>query len=272
MNDISRYLPSGIVHMNRIGCIALVLAMLSGCVTESSGSFTPDVSREQALNDYLQLSRGYLEQGDLDSARRHLQNAERFDSNNSEVHGIWALLYSRQGDTEHADESFRRALRLNSNDSQTRNNYAAFLYGHGRYQEAYSQLEIVVRDTNYRARSQAFENLGLAALRLEREAEAINAFSRALQLNPNQVRSVVELGDISFRQGNIPQARSYFQNYLTLEQFFNLRPSARSLWLGIRLARLDGNREQEREYANLLSGGFPNSFELQAYRQLTSNE
>lgn len=256
------------------GCSLLLISLLpTACVTESSsGSFTPDVSRERALEDYIQLSRGYLEQGDLESARRHLDNAENIDANNSEVHGIHALVYARQGDLEEAEESFRQALRLDGDNSQTRNNFAAFLFANGQYEEAYEQLEQVVQDTDYPGRARAFENLGLSALRLGREEEAIHAFGRALQLNPNQVRSMLELGDLHYRRGEFAQSRRYFNNYLTIQEFYNLAHSPTSLWLGIRLAREEGDAEQEAAYAGMLQSVYPESIQNQIYRQSLSNE
>lgn len=254
-------------------CCLMGSLLLTACVTESSsGSFTPDVSRERALENYLQLSRGYLEQGDLESARRHLENAENIDANNSEVYGIKALVFARQGDLEEAEESFRQALGLDGDNSQTRNNFAAFLFSNGRYEEAYEQLEQVVQDTDYPGRARAFENLGLAALRLGRDEAALNAFGRALQLNPNQVRSILELANLHYRRGEFAQSRRYFDNYLTIQEFYNLAHSPTSLWLGIRLAREEGDSAQEAEYAGMLQSVYPDSIQNQIYMQSLSNE
>ncbi|MEX2367175.1 MAG: type IV pilus biogenesis/stability protein PilW, partial [Pseudohongiellaceae bacterium] len=211
--------------------------LLTACVTSSTSIFNTQVSEEQALQDYLQLSMGYLEQGELDSAKRHLNNAMEIEPNSSEVHAVWGLVYSRQGDTELADESFRRAIRLNGRNSQARNNYAAFLFANGRYQDAYDQLENVVTDVNYRSRPQAFENLGLAAVRLNRSEDAENAFNRALQLNANQLRSSLELANINLGKEDIQQARAYYNNFTSLAQRFNLGHSARSLLIGARLEK-----------------------------------
>src|SRR5687768_13784152 len=157
-----------------LACLALLAGnmALQGCVTETSGGFNVQRSDEQSLKYYLQLATGYLEQNDLASSKRHLANAAAIEPNNSEIHAIWGLLYSREGEARLADESFQHALRLDTRNSKARNNYAAFLFANGRFEEAYDQLERVVQDTEYEARPQAFENLGLAALRLERKAEA----------------------------------------------------------------------------------------------------
>ncbi len=130
---------------------------------------------------------------------------------------------------------FRRAIRLDSRNSQVRNNYAAFLCSNQRFDDAYDQLEQVVADTSYPNRAQAFENMGLAAIQLQRLNDAEFAFNRALQLNGNRVRSTLELADLNLQRANLAGARDYYQRFLTLQQFFNLQQTARSLWVGIQL-------------------------------------
>lgn len=256
--------------MNRVAA-SLVLSLLlalSGCVTETTGGFNAEVSREQALRDYIALARGYLEQGDLPNAKRHLNNAAGIDSNHPDVFAIWGLVYAREGETGLADESFRRSLRLDAGNAQTRNNYAAFLFANERYADAYRELETVVRDTQYPARAQAFENLGFAALRLERIDDAEAAFSRAVQLNANQLRSLLELAAINLIQQDQVQAAQHYRNYLTILQFYNQAQSARSLWIGIQLALAQGDDAGRRAYAEELAASHRSSSEYTLYRQL----
>lgn len=246
----------------------LVCSVLSGCVAETSGGFGGEQSREQALADYLQLASAYLGNGDLRNARRHLDNAERLNPNSSEAAAIWGLLYSREGETRLAEEQFRRALRLDSQNSQARNNYAAFLFAEARYQEAYEQLQEVVRDTTYPQRPQAFENLGVAALRLERVGEAEAAFQRALELDPTSWRASLELTGINLDQGKILQARQYYRNYDVLMQRQQREKDARGLWQGARLEAALGNEHNVYEYGALLEADFSTSPEYQLYLQL----
>jgi len=247
------------------------LVVLTGCITETSGGFNVEVSKEQALKDYIALARGYLDQNDLASAKRHLSNASAIDSNNAELFSIWALVYAREGEAALADQSFRRSLRLDGKSSQARNNYAAFLFSEGRYDDAYQQLEIVVKDTEYTARPQAFENLGVAALSLNNVDAAEAAFSRAVQLNSNQVRSILELAGVHLIKQDYRQAGNYYRNYLTILQFYNQAQNARSLWIGIQLALAEGNTVDHQLYAAQLEATHGASPEYQLYQQLLEN-
>jgi len=246
--------------------------MLAGCVTETTGGFNVIRSDDQALRDYIQLAVGYLESGDLANARRHLDNAKAIDANNSEVFAIWGLVYSREGEPDLADESFRRALRINAGNSQARNNYAAFLFANNRFEDAYRELERVVQDTAYTGRPQAFENLGLAALRLGRTADAEQAFNRAIQLNPNQLRTNLELADLALGKGQVTQARNLYGNYLTLLQFYNLGHNARSLWVGVQVENALGNSESMQMLGGQLEANFRASAEYQLYQQFLDKQ
>ncbi len=259
-------------RMRRLAGLIIIFfsVMLSSCVSETTGGFS-QADPEDTLDVYLRLALGYVEQQDLAQARRHLANASAIDPNNSDVYGIWGLVYTLEGDLELADQSFLRALRLDSRNSQVRNNYAAFLFSNGRYQEAYDQLENVVGDTEYTGRAQAFENMGLAALQLDQLDAAAFAFNRALQLNSNRIRANLELSDIYLRQENTRDAGRYYQSFLTLRQFFNVQHSARSLWIGIRLEQALGRYNQMLEYGAILAELYPESSEYNLYQQLLND-
>jgi type IV pilus assembly protein PilF len=242
--------------------------LLVSCVTETIGGFNAERSDSRALDSYLQLAARYLEQNDLANSKRSLANAAKIDGNNSDVYATWGLVYSREGEPELADDSFQRALRIDSGNSRARNNYAAFLFANNRFEDAYKQLERVVEDVEYPSRAQAFENLGLAALRLNRSDEAAAAFTRAVQLDSRQFRANLELTDLYLKKGDILQADQSYRNYLSLLQFYKVGQDARGLWLGIQLENALGNNDNLKKYGAILESNFSASAENQQYQQL----
>lgn len=266
MNESRHY--KAVKRIRSMILTACSLFLLSACVTEVTNPvFNVEPSDAQALDNYLQLASGYLEESDLASAKRHLNNAALIDPNNSEMFAIWGLIYAREGEVELADESFRRALRVDGNNSKARNNYAAFLFAQRRFDDAYEQLERVVTDTNYPQRPQAFENMGIAALRMERMEDAERGFMRAMQLNPNQLRSALELSAINLTRGDVLQARAYWRNYLTLIQFYRVSHNPRSLLVGARVEQALQNEDNARQYGELLRTNYPESSEYAMFRQ-----
>jgi type IV pilus assembly protein PilF len=277
MSENRRHLLSfrGILSAAQFAMLLGVQVLLVSCVTETTGGFNVERSDSVALDSYLALATGYLEEGDLPNSKRSLGLAAAIDGNNSDVYATWGLVYSREGEPELADDSFQRALRINPGNSKARNNYAAFLFANSRFEDAYEQLERVVQDVEYPNRSQSFENLGLAALRLNRPADAEAAFARAVQLNSQQFRSSLELADLNLKKGDVLPARQFYRNYLSLLQFYKVAHNARSLWIGIQLENALGNTDNIKEYGAILESNFSASAENQQYQQLVetlSNE
>lgn len=245
----------------------VLLMLLSGCVTSETGGFAADTSRERALNDYIQLALGYYEADDMVRAKRHVDNALGIDRRSSEAHHVRALIHQREAEMELARETFERSLSLDRSNSRARNNFAAFLFSRGEFEEAYRQLRIVSEDTDYTARPMAFQNLGLAALQLNREEDAVIAFERALLLDRNMFRSSLELARIHFDRGEFSEARRLYEQYLSSAGFLGVPQTARSLWLGYQIETRFDNREQAGLYADELAARFPASAEHQRYRE-----
>jgi type IV pilus assembly protein PilF len=243
--------------------------MLTACVTTTTGGFNTEPSAERAERDFVQLAIGYYEAGDMGAARRNINNALALNSRSSAAYNVLALVLQREGDRELARETFERALELDANNSRARNNYAAFLFDIGEFEQSYRQLEVVANDTTYESRDLAFQNLGLSALRTDRPERAEYAFERALQLNGNAVRSLLELAQIKFEQGEFAQAMTYYNRFVTSSQFLNVVQTPRSLLLGIQLERRFDNEEGAAIYAVLLERLYRDSPEYRQYLNLT---
>jgi len=250
-----------------IASVACAL-FVSACVTTTTGGFNTEPSDERAVRDFVQLATGYFEAGDMNAARRNVNNALAIDDRSSEAYNVLALVLQREGDRELAHETFQRALALDESNSQARNNYAAFLYDIGEFEQSYQQLETVANDTTYESRDRAFVNLGVSALRTSRPERAEYAFERALQLNSNAYPASLEMAQIKFEQGEFAQAMNYYKQYVTSSQFFNVVQTPRSLLLGIQLERRFDNEEGAAIYAVMLESLYRDSVEFQQYLNL----
>ncbi|MEM7077906.1 MAG: type IV pilus biogenesis/stability protein PilW [Pseudomonadota bacterium] len=241
-------------HFSPVWVGALMLGMLamSGCVTEISGGMPPPAPTEARVTAQLDLARGYLEQRDFTRARPPLERALEIDPNHVESHVLLAVLLHAQGEYELAEAHYQRALRVEPANAQALNNYGSFLYSQGRFDDALVPLSRLVKDTAYRARSQAFENLGLAHLRAGTPEAARSAFERALALNPRQPRAALELADIAFRAGEQGIAEQRFAEFRSMA-----KQNARSLCLGLKIAAAKNSADEVASYALALKNLFP---------------
>ncbi len=245
--------PGGSRSLMRAGLVASVLlGALSACVTEQSGGIpgpAPDSTRIQA---HLDLARGYLEQRDWPRARKPIERALAIDPSHVESHVLQALLYHAEDEVDLAEEHYLTALQLEPDNSQALNNYGSFLYAEGRYRDALEPLGRLVQNVNYRARPQAFENLGLAYVQTGNLTAARSAFERALGLNYRSPRASLELADIAYQEGALAQALQHFDTFNR-----NARPTARSLCMGLKLAVATENADEVASYGLALKNLYP---------------
>ncbi len=247
----------------------LFAALLTGCVTTTTGGFNVEPSDEAALDDYVQLAIAYYDANDMAGARRHINNALEIDDRNADVYNILALIFQREGDLDLAEENFERAIRYDRENSRVRNNYGALLYSLERYADAVEQFERVSRDTMYEGRAIAFENLGRSAIAIGRAEEAEIAFQRALQLNGNLYISAVELAMLRADRADWESARRVFQQYMTTVEFYNLPHTPRALLAGIRIEGQFENQELVRDFTRILTTLYRETPEYQAYLRLS---
>ena len=125
--------------------LAFTLAFtLSGCVTNSEGGMPGPADPSDRVQAQLDLSRGYLEQGNTERARTSLNKALEIDSRSVEAHVLLAVLNAAESEWGLAERHFNIALDIDPAHSQALNNYGSFLYSRGRYDEAVTSLRKLV--------------------------------------------------------------------------------------------------------------------------------
>jgi type IV pilus assembly protein PilF len=233
----------------------LAALLLTGCVTETTGTREPAPPAVQ-LRAQLDLARGLLEQREWTRARDPLERALQIDPRSADALTLMGVSYQGQQEDELAEQYYRRALRADPRHARALNNYGAFLYAKGRYREALDPLRTLVRDPSYPDRARAYESLGLTELQVGNAAEAREAFRRAVSFNTLMPRSSLELALLAFADGDYRAATSHYDMFRA-----SARQTPTSLCLGLRLARIAGDANQQASHELALKNLFPNSAE-----------
>jgi len=244
---------------------SLVLALfmfLSACVSNIE-STAPKVDKQKALEAHVKLGMNYLQKGDRDRAQRSFTKAQELDYKSAEAMQGIALVHQINGELDLAEEKFKKALKLRADFSMAsiELSYARFLYKAARYDEALGYLVAASGDINYPSRVNALYLLGLCSLELSDRVRAVGSFEHALNISPRFAPAAIELAELSFEDRSYPDAKKYLDAYGA-----NARQSARSLWLGIRLERIFGNKDKEASYALALKNLHPYSKEYLDYK------
>ena len=230
------------------------LTTLAGCVTESTGGLPDPAPAASRVTAQLDLARGYLEQGNMERARTSLNKALEIDSRSVEAHVLLGVLNAAESEWGVAEQHFKTALSIDPRDAMALNNYGSYLFSRGRFEESVHYLSILVQDTDYRARSQAYENLGLAQLKVGEREAAKESFNRALQLSFSQPQSSLELSALAYEDGDVESAARYYDSFRSLAQ-----QNARSLCLGMKIAQAQRDSDRMASYALALNNLFPDS-------------
>ncbi len=241
------------------GVVSLALAFaIGGCATNPA---EPVVNSEKAAEINAQLGLRYMMQGQNERAMEKLKHALSFESDYGPAHHYLGELYRRLERPLDAERHYRIAVRQQPNDSALLNNFGVFLCGQGKPEDAEKQFLKVLENPVYQPRAQVYENLGLC-MRDQVPQKGERYLRQALDLNARMPKALLAMADLAYEGGRYLSARAYLQRHLEVA-----RPSPESLWLGIRIERVLGDRDALASYEMLLKNNFSNSEQARLYRE-----
>ncbi|MDP0589826.1 MAG: type IV pilus biogenesis/stability protein PilW [Candidatus Endonucleobacter bathymodioli] len=238
--------------------LVVIGVLLVGC---SNNSKHYSEGQDQAAGNYLNLAKGYIEEGYVEKALKPLQRALKITPRSSDVYGMLALVYQLGGENKEAEKAFKKALNYNSDAADVQNNYGAFLFSQERFDEAYKYFSQAANNLFYDKRSRAYENMGIVAQKQNRNERAKYHFIKALKLNGKLITARLELAYILHQHG---EYRSAWSHYLIFAKQSD--QNSRSLWLGVQLARKNADRNAAASYGLQLEKMYPQSKEYREYR------
>ena len=241
--------------------------LLSACVTTIESRLTRKADPAKAVDNYTQLGLGYIRQGRYDRARARLNRALEINSDYAPANNAMALLLQSEREPELAEEYFLKSIDLNDEFSQGQYNYGMFLMQHNRYGEACEYLKNAADDVEYQQRAKASQNLGLCYYRDGQVDLAITTYERMLRANRFNTPVLVNLATLLFEKRRYDEAQHYYDRFTQIVARKQNQQSANSLWLGIKLGRINQNSKAVKEFSEQLKNDFSDSSEYQLYRE-----
>jgi type IV pilus assembly protein PilF len=211
---------------------------------------------------HTDLAGAYYQRGNMGVALEELRIATAADSTYAPAYSLYGLVYMELREEKLAEQSFERALNLAPNDADINHNYGVFLCQTRREPDSIKYFNTAIRNPLYATPWRSYSAAGMCTLRSGNSKEAEQYFERALRLQPDDADSLLNLGQIRYKQGKIDEARRLVSRYNKLAE-----PSAESLWLALRIERKSGERVAEQSYANQLRRRFPGSAEYQSLQR-----
>jgi type IV pilus assembly protein PilF len=252
----------------------VVACVLAGCttttVTTSSGEVVakgPErvVSTAGAADARTRararadLAAGYYRTGQLAVALDEARRAASIDPGFADAYGLLGLIYMAMDQRADAEDNFQRAMRLDPANSELANNYGWFLCQTGRERESLQYFDRALRDPLYTTPARAAQNAGSCLVKLKDYAGAESYLRRSFELDASSAATKYLLAGTYLKIGQIDRATFYY-NLLAR----SVESTPETLWLGLRIARANGDLRTETQLANELRERFPRSPEVSA--------
>jgi type IV pilus assembly protein PilF len=240
--------------MERLFILLFLFAGLTACGTPSGGS-----NRNASAKVHTELAGMYFELGKHGVALEELELALQADRNYAPAYSVRGLVHMALREDAEAEEDFQKSLRLDNNDSDSHNNYGWFLCQRDRVKEAIPQFMAALKNPLYQTPARAYLNAGLCSRKAGSYKDAEEFLQKALQIQPDLAQASLALAELNFVNGDYFLAKKYFAGFS--EKSASL--TAEQLWLGLRIARKNGDRNSEASYGMKLRKLYPEARETQ---------
>lgn len=251
--------------MFRLGISVLFVALLSACVTTVESPFQKNVSVEKEVDSRVQVAIMYLQEDKPEDAINQLKIAVEKAPKSARVHEVLALSLERTGEHDRASKHFKKMLKYGPEYTRGRANYASYLISRNNLSEAKKQLDVVVNDIYYPKRAIAFWQLADIAGKEQQTAKKKAYLLRAVGLDSRFAEAYLGLSEIYYNEKDYPKSYESFASY---RKNVN-QSSAKALLLGIKLARIFKDKNEEASYALALKNLYPKSKEYLEYLKIS---
>ena len=270
------------MNLPRSALYGLFASVLLGCttttVTTSSGEViskgpdrtagrTNEADARTRARARADLAAGYYRSGQMAVALDEARRATQIDPSFGEAYGLLGLIYMDMNERREAEDNFQRALKLDPGSSDLANNYGWFLCQTGREQESIEHFERALRDPLYPTPARAAQNAGSCLMKVKDYPRAETYLRRSFELDASSPATKYQLSRTHLALGQVDRATFYY-NLLAR----SIESSAQTLWLGLRIARANGDLRTESQLARELRDRFPRSPEAAALGRGEFNE
>ncbi|WP_169307274.1 type IV pilus biogenesis/stability protein PilW [Chitiniphilus eburneus] len=234
-----------------IATVGLALGLIAGGLATPVLAEPGDVATLRT-----QLAAGYFKRGQygvaIDEANRAITANPRY----AEAYNVLGLIYAELKEDQKARDNFQKALTLSPDNPNINHNYGWFLCDRGQYDEGILYYLNALKDKLYTTPDKTLVNAGQCAFQAGKMTAAQDYFERALAYRQDNLQARLWLVELGLKKGDPVLAK---QNYAELQK--RLPESAESLWLGVRVERMAGNKAVESRMAAKLRNQFPESVE-----------
>ncbi len=235
----------------------ICLALMSGCISTTTGSVTEPVRNEEdAAQLNYELGARYYNSGNYEIARDRLLLAAELNPRLAVVHTTLGLTYEALDNPRLAKASYETAIRVAPRDFDIQNAYAVFLCQQEEFLQAQKFFEKAASHPENDNAEVTLTNAGVCMVQRSEVELAESNFRAALKHKANHAEALLQLCLLEFKQENYLSSRAFLQRWMA-----DNVPTAGILYLASRIEDMLGNDRGRTEFEDRLIREFPSSTE-----------
>lgn len=217
----------GSIEMNYVLPTAfIVIVMLVSC---GGGGKKADVEADQTktFENQKALAVASSWRGNFPQALKEIEAAEKINDKDPEVYVIKGAIYMGLKEYPTAEQNYKKAVSLNPGYTPAHFNLCGLYLIQKNFDQVISECGLVTADPTYKARANAYTNIGIAYYNKGDMAKARENYEQALKLNPSFVYAHNEMGKLYMSTGRYGEAVTEFRQavdgYPTYDEaYYNL--------------------------------------------------
>lgn len=251
--------------MKHFAVAGLIVVALAGCSTQSyietsAGLSDNSLDKTAAAQSRLALALKYIEIENYQYAKRNLDKAVGYAPDNADLYLAYAYYYQKVEAYQQAEDAYLHALDLAPNDGNIHNNFGVFLCGIARFDEAEREFLTAIASPHYNQIASSYENAGQCALENGDNLQAITYLQSSLAYAPKNLDVRLSIAELNYILADFSMAKQQLTKYESVSKV-----TARSLWLGFKIADKQQESAVAEIYSRQLLAQFPLAFQTQKY-------
>lgn len=251
--------------MKSFAVVGLMIVALAGCssksyIETSTGLSDNSVDKTAAAQSRLTLGLKYIEIENYQDAKINLDKAIGYAPDNANIYLAYAYYYQKVKEHQQAEDAYLYALDLAPNDGNIHNNFGVFLCENARFDEAEREFLTAIASPNYNQIANSYENAGRCALENGDNLQALTYLQSSLAYAPKNLDVRLSIAELNYTLADISMAKQQLTKFESVS-----KATARSLWLGFKIADKQQESAVAEVYSRQLLAQFPFAFQTQKY-------
>jgi len=210
--------------VSRSVCLILLLAaLLAACAGTSAVPM-----KQQARSHYL-LGASALAENNPTQALQEFLLAEKADDDDPDIQAGLGRAYMQKHAYDLAEKHFQEAIDLSDGNPEVYQNLGALYLNMERYDDAIAAFRKAADNLLFATPERAWTGIGFAEFQKHDYAAAERSYRKALEQNPRYDQGYFRLGELFYGQKRVAEAVAAFSRAVELEP----RSAINHYWLGL---------------------------------------